>query len=148
MHSFLSRIFLRSHTFQIQSIRKSISQRPHTTTNQSIFTFQNFSFHRATNQSDTLLQISQSRYVSISAVSFALTYVLASDNALVYAPRNASVYLSVYAFDNAFVYAPIYASVYAFTTGYEPATNYALELASALTPALTRAPRFEMTVLD
>ena len=100
VHSSSPRIFVRSHTSQIQSIRRSIFQRPHTIINQSIFTFQNPSFHRATDQSGTLPQINQSRYVSISAAPSAPTYVFATDYA--------SVYISVYAPGNALVYAFTY----------------------------------------
>ena len=144
MHSPPSRISVQSHTFQIQSIRRPISQRSHTIINQPFFTFQNPSFHCATNQPGTLPETSQSRYVF--AVSFALTYVFAIDNAFVYAFTNASVYIPVYASDNAFVYAFTYVPVYAFAAGYEPATDYASK--SESTSTSTRTSRFETTVLD
>ena len=148
MHSSPFRIFVRSHTPQIQPIRKSISQRSHTTINQPIFTFQNPSFHRATDQSGTLSEISQPKYVF--AVPFASIYVFAIDNAFVYAFTNASVYISVYAPDNAsvyaFIYALVYVFVYAFAADYGPATNYASGSGSA--SASTRTSRFETTVFD
>ena len=140
MHSFSFRTSVRSHTFQIQSIKRSIPQRPHTTINQPFFTFQNFSFHRATDQPDTLPQISQPRYVS--AASFAPTYVSAIDNASVYAFTNAPVYISAYAFG----YAPTYAPGYASATDYGFATDYASGSASASAP--TRTSRSETTVFD
>ena len=132
MHSFSFKIFVRSHIFQIQLIRRPIPQRSHTIINQSIFTFQNFSFHRATDQPSILPQISQSKYVSISAVSFASAYIPA------YASDNASV--------NAFTNAPVYTLAYAFTyaTVYAPAAVYASESAAAS----TRASKFEMAVFD
>ena len=140
MHSFSFRISVRFHTFQIQLIRRSISERPHTIINQSFFTFQNPSFHRATDQSGILPQINQSRYVSIFAASFAPIYVSATGNASVYAPTNAPVYTPVYALT--------YASAYATTTGYGSATGYASKLAPASASASTRTSRFETTVLD
>ena len=152
VHSFSLKIFVRSHTFQIQSIRKSISQRPHTIINQSFFTFQNPSFHRATDQSGILPQISQSKYVSIFAVPSALTYVSAIDNAPVYAFTNAPAYIPAYAFGNASAYTPVYASTYApacaFATGYGPATNYASESTSASASTSARAPKSETIVFD
>ena len=150
MHSFPPRTFVRSHIFQIQSIRKSISQRPHTIINQSIPTFPNLSFHRATDQPGTLSQISQSKYVSISAILSAPTYVSATDYASIYAPTNAPAYIPDYAPDNASVYASanasVHASVYASATGYGPAIDYASEPTSA--SASARAPRSETIALD
>ena len=132
MHSFSFRISVRSHTFQIQSIRRPISQRPHTVINQPFPTFQNPSFHRATDQPGILPQISQSRYVPVSVVSFAFVYIP------VYAFGNAPV--------NAFTNAPAYTSAHAFTyaTAYAPAAAYA----SGSATAPTRTFRSEMAVLD
>ena len=139
MHSFPPKISVRSHTPQIQSIKKSIFQ---------FSKFQNSSFHRATDQSGILPEISQPRYVF--AAPPAPTYVSATDNASAYAFTNAPAYISVYAPGNAptyaFIYAPVYASAYASAAGYEPATDYASK--SESTSASTRASRSETTVLD
>ena len=148
VHSPPPKIPVRSHTPQIQSIRRSIPQRPHTVINQPPFTYQNLSFHRATDQPGILPDISQPRYVF--AVSSAPIYVSATGNASVYAFTNASVYILVYASGNAPAntpaYAFTYASAYAPATGYGPATGYASEPAPA--PASARASRSEMAVLD
>ena len=138
VHSLSFRTLVRSHTPQIQSIRRPIPQRPHTAINQPSPTFQNPSFHRATDQPGTLPQISQSRYVSAPAAPPAPTYVSATSYAPAtgYAPVNTSAYAS----GNASAYAPAYAPA----TGYGPATNHASRSAAA--PA--RAFRSEMTVLD
>ena len=115
---------------------------------QPSFTFPNPSFHRATDHSDILLQINQSKYVSVFVVSFSSIYVFATsyasatDYAFVYAFANASANALVYTF----VYAFIYAFVYAFATGYEFTTDYASKSTSA--PTLTETPRSEMTVPD
>ena len=141
-HSFSFKTFVQSHTSQIQSIRRSIPQRPHTTINQPPPTFQNPSFHRATDQPGTLPQTSQSRYVSVSAASSAPIYVSATN----YAPATdyASVNTPAYASGNAPVYAPAYAPA----TGYGPATGYASGSAPAPASASARASRSETTAFD
>ena len=135
---------MRSHTFQIQPIRKPIPQRSHTAINQPFSTYQNLSFHRATDQPDILSQISQSNYVSVFAVSFAFIYVFAISYAS--ATDYASVNTPVYAPGNAFTNAPAYTFVYALTyaPAYAPAAAYASESAAAS----TRASKSEMTVSD
>ena len=133
MHSFSPKILVRSHTSQIQSIRKSISQRPHTIINQSSFTFQTLSFYRATDQPDILPKTNQSRYVSVVSLAFIYVFAISYAFATNYACTNASVYIPAYASGNASTNAPVYIPVYAFTyalayafaAGYEPATNYA-----------------------